>query len=187
MGMVVRAMHTDPDPEILRTLLQESAASRKALKRHGLWLDGQSPDTKAALIELARALGADLPDESQNWPGKKLIRRALDRETQAQVRRNPRHLDQGFACLHCSTQVQAGRRPVRDHCPHCLRSQHVDVVPGDRASDCQGILDPIGAQQRSGAWVIRYRCRSCGHLQNNRAHPDDDAALLAKASALPTS
>jgi hypothetical protein len=48
-------------------------------------------------------------------------------------------------------------------------------------------LDPIGAQQRGGAWVIRYQCRDCGHLQNNKAHPQDDPALLAKVSALPTS
>ena len=82
---------------------------------------------------------------------------------------------------------QYGGRNHDDCATMLLDVQHVDVVPGDRASDCQGILDPIGAQQRSGAWVIRYRCRSCGHLQNNRAHPDDDAALLAKASALPTS
>ena len=185
--MVVRAMHTDPDLDLLRALLQESADSRKALKRHGVWLDGEPTETRLALIRIARAQGAELPDQAQGWPGKKLIRRALDRQAQAQVRLNPRHLDQAFECLHCGAAVEAGGRPVRDHCPACLRSQHVDVVPGDRASDCQGILDPIGAQQRSGAWVIRYQCRSCGHLQNNRAHPGDDPALLAKVSALPTS
>lgn len=177
-------MHTDPDTEALRTLLRESADSRKALKRHGQWLDGAPEQVKRALIQLARSQGAELPDQALSWPGKKLIRRALDRQDQAQVRRNPRHLDQGFDCLHCGAAVAIGGRPVRDHCPFCLRSQHVDVVPGDRASDCQGILDPIGARQRGGQWVLRYRCRVCGHEQNNKAHPQDDPALLAQVSAL---
>lgn len=183
--MVVRAMNTDLDPELLRTVLTESAASRKALKRHAQWLEGEPLATRRALIDLARQQGAGLPEEAEAWPAKKLIRRALDRQAQAQVRLNPRRIDQGFDCAHCGAQVPLGGRTVRDHCPSCLRSLHVDVVPGDRASDCEGILDPIGAQQRAGAWVIRYRCRSCGHLQNNKAHPHDDPALLARVSALP--
>ena len=29
----------------------------------------------------------------------------------------------------------------RNHCPNCLSSLHVDEEPGDRASDCGGIMD----------------------------------------------
>lgn len=177
-------MTPDVDPELLHTLLRESRASRKALKRHAIWLQGQPDATRAALIQVARSAGASLPDAALKWPAKKLIRRALARESEAQVRSNPQHLDEAFACLHCGMQVPAGGRPVRDHCPSCLRSLHVDRVPGDRASDCGGLLDPVGAEQRAGQWVIRFQCRRCGHKQNNRAHPEDDPALLAKVSAL---
>lgn len=177
-------MSTDLDPEHLHTLLRESRASRKALKRHAQWLDGQPDASKLALIQVARAAGVALPQAAQSWPAKKLIRRALARDAQAQVRSNPQHLDEAFECLHCGAQVPAGGRPVRDHCPACLRSRHVDQVPGDRASDCGGLLDPVGAELRGGQWVIRFVCRRCGHKQNNRAHPDDDPAMLAKISAL---
>lgn len=70
------------------------------------------------------------------------------------------------------------------HCPRCLRSLHVDVVPGDRAAECGGILDPVRAEQRHGDWVLIYRCRECGAERVNRALLDgvepDDWAVVAR-------
>lgn len=62
----------------------------------------------------------------------------------------------------------------RNHCPFCLHSLHVDLLPGDRASDCGGLLEPIAvkADARKG-YVIVHRCRSCGELRRNRAAVDD--------------
>lgn len=172
------------DPLSLQTLLDEAAASRKALKQHAKTLDAAGPGAKSALLELARRQGVELPDEAAEWPAKRLIRRALDRQGQARERLNPQHLDEAFTCASCGADVSPGGRPVRDHCPHCLCSLHVDIVPGDRAATCRGILAPVGAELRAGRWVIRYRCRLCGHEQNNRAHPEDDHATLARISAL---
>ena len=61
----------------------------------------------------------------------------------------------------------------RNHCPYCLSSLHLDVNPGDRASDCGGIMDPVKAEPdpRHG-FVIYHRCRKCGAVKRNRAALD---------------
>jgi hypothetical protein len=92
----------------------------------------------------------------------------------------------GFTCAQCGKSVPplAGGG-CRNHCPFCLYSQHVDVLPGDRASECRGVLEPIGVlvDARKG-YVIVHRCQSCGELRRNRAAlddpdcPDDFEALL---------
>ncbi|WDF05905.1 RNHCP domain-containing protein [Shouchella hunanensis] len=30
----------------------------------------------------------------------------------------------------------------RNHCPFCLYSKHQDIIPGDRASTCGGLMEP---------------------------------------------
>ena len=50
-----------------------------------------------------------------------------------------------FTCKVCGrlcTPENAGSGH-RNHCPNCLSSLHVDIEPGDRASDCGGIMEPI--------------------------------------------
>lgn len=82
-----------------------------------------------------------------------------------------------FTCAHCGTQVgplQNGS--VRNHCPACLHSRHVDVQPGDRASDCGGLMAPVGIEQSGKkGWVIVHRCLTCGFTGRNRAALDDPA------------
>jgi hypothetical protein len=81
----------------------------------------------------------------------------------------------GFTCAQCGEGVPPlTGGGCRNHCPFCLYSQHVDVLPGDRASECGGALEPIGVlvDARKG-YVIVYRCRSCGELRRNRAALDD--------------
>jgi len=64
----------------------------------------------------------------------------------------------------------------------------VDVAPGDRASTCQGILEPVGAEvvARVGV-VILYRCVRCGASHRNRASLDgeviDDPVALRRLVA----
>lgn len=95
----------------------------------------------------------------------------------------------GFTCAHCGTEVQPlAAGGCRNHCPRCLHSLHVDVNPGDRASDCHGLLEPIGVVQDSKkGWIIVSRCQHCGELRRNRAalddpvQPDEFSALLALA------
>ncbi|MDR9390911.1 MAG: RNHCP domain-containing protein [Trueperaceae bacterium] len=97
-----------------------------------------------------------------------------------------RGTNQGFVCLHCGADVAplAGGS-VRNHCPACLWSLHVDVDPGDRASDCGGPLAPVGAESVGGkGWRIVHRCTVCGAERRNKAalddptQPDDYDALI---------
>lgn len=63
----------------------------------------------------------------------------------------------------------------RNHCPNCLSSLHVDIEPGDRASDCGGIMEPIAVWVRKGGeWAIIHRCKRCGALSSNRVAADDN-------------
>ena len=93
--------------------------------------------------------------------------------------------ESGFVCCHCSRAVTpdpAGQEH-RNHCPFCLRSVHLDILPGDRASRCGGIMEPIAISVRqSKEWVIIHRCTECGILRENRiAGDDNEMALLSLA------
>ncbi len=177
-----------PIPKRVAALL-DAARTRGDWKRLGAWLDGPGRPLREPLLVEARRRGAELPDEAIGWPGKRLIRRARAAEAGARERRNPIKIDEAFRCGHCGRDVPPGISRVRDHCPHCLRSLHVDVVPGDRAAGCGGLMDPVGVDLGGRAEVvIRYRCRRCGHEQRNRAaidvEPPDDPALLRRLAAL---
>lgn len=54
-----------------------------------------------------------------------------------------------------------------NHRNHCLSSLHVDIEPGDRASDCGGIMEPIAVWVRKGGeWKGCPLC--CGGFCNRR-------------------
>lgn len=162
--------------------LLEQATSRGAIKRLSAVLD--DPAVRAAVLAEARRRGVELPDDAATWPAKRLLRRARGRSASSQVRTNPVHRDESFTCAHCSAPVAPARRTARDHCPRCLHSLHVDVVPGDRAADCGGLLVPVDAVQRGERFHLTYRCARCGAERHNRAlldvdDPDDWEALVA--------
>ena len=74
----------------------------------------------------------------------------------------------------------------RNHCPNCLSSLHVDIEPGDRASDCGGIMDPIAVWVRkNGEWAIVHRCRRCGAMSSNRVAADDNPMKLMSIAMKP--
>ena len=95
-----------------------------------------------------------------------------------------------FVCQHCGLDVQPlVNGSVRNHCPGCLSSLHLDVFPGDRASDCGALLVPVGVEQHpKKGWMILHRCAKCGHEGRNRAalddpqQPDSFEALLGLSS-----
>jgi hypothetical protein len=93
-------------------------------------------------------------------------------------------LGEEFRCRHCRTMVGpvvwGGRH--RNHCPTCLFSRHVDDVrPGDRASDCGGSMEPVGAFTRpKGEHVIIHCCLSCGLERYCRIAADDDFSLVLR-------
>jgi RNHCP domain len=67
----------------------------------------------------------------------------------------------------------------------------VDVNPGDRASDCRGLLEPVGVEQSGKkGWVIVHRCQKCGDIRRNKAALDDpnqpdDFDVIIKISSKP--
>lgn len=93
-----------------------------------------------------------------------------------------------FVCKQCGRSVfpQGAGSDHRNHCPNCLTSLHVDIEPGDRASDCGGLMDPIAVWVRKGGeWAIIHRCRRCGALSSNRTAADDNPAKLLSIAARP--
>lgn len=91
----------------------------------------------------------------------------------------------GFTCLHCGAEVlPVTNGSYRNHCPFCLYSRHVDVVPGDRQNDCGGQMEPVGVRYHSKkGYQIEHRCTICGTVQINKAavdtvQPDDIEVLI---------
>jgi len=75
----------------------------------------------------------------------------------------------------------------RNHCPTCLWSLHVDDdVPGDRAADCGGSMEPIAVQVREdGEWALVHRCAGCGAVRLNRIAGDDNPLALMRLAVRP--
>ena len=91
----------------------------------------------------------------------------------------------GFECVVCERAVAPLRHgTIRNHCPHCLHSVHVDVLPGDRERDCRGVLVPVGTDYRGNkGHILLHRCRRCGEQRRNRVAPDDDWQTLMDLQA----
>lgn len=177
---------TARDPLVVAWL--DEARTRGDIKRMGARLEAE-PDLRDRVIADARARGLEIDGSAA---GKKLLRQVLDRSTAAQVVRTPTRLDEAFRCAHCGRDTPPHGRTARDHCPWCLRSLHVDVIPGDRAADCGGILDPIALELRHGEPIVTFVCRRCGQQKRNRAvedgvPPDDPEQLrrLSRGERLP--
>lgn len=93
-----------------------------------------------------------------------------------------------FTCKVCGRQVvpEGAGSSHRNHCPNCLSSLHVDIEPGDRESDCGGIMEPVSVWVRkNGEWAIIHRCRSCGSLSSNRVAADDNPMKLMSIALKP--
>jgi len=96
--------------------------------------------------------------------------------------------NEGFKCANCHRIVEAHTGgSYRNHCPFCLHSLHVDQdVPGDRASECKGLMVPIGMEnnKKKGTRIL-HMCKVCGHKAFNRIAPDDDWELVCSLSRIP--
>jgi DNA-directed RNA polymerase subunit RPC12/RpoP len=84
------------------------------------------------------------------------------------------HINESFTCEKCGENVPQAATGCRNHCPHCLTSKHVDVFPGDRANQCQGLLEAIGYDLDSKKGIVLiFRCAKCGQETRNKANRDD--------------
>lgn len=86
-----------------------------------------------------------------------------------------------FSCERCGRKVHGSG--YTNHCPDCLWSKHVDIYPGDRKAVCKGLMEPIGVSQKSGEWIIRHKCTTCGYEKNNKVAKEDNInAIIALSS-----
>ena len=81
----------------------------------------------------------------------------------------------GFVCEHCGFSVLPLKEGgFRNHCPRCLWSKHVDLVPGDRLSSCGGLMVPVALESDAKrGWMIVHQCIRCGFRRRNRTALDD--------------
>ena len=87
--------------------------------------------------------------------------------------------DSGFICINCKKEVEPLGYTSRNHCPYCLYSLHLDIMPGDRQNDCNGTLKPIQTELNpKKGFVILFRCEKCGAELRNKAAQDDNQTLL---------
>lgn len=91
--------------------------------------------------------------------------------------------DSGFVCVNCGRQVEKLGVTSRNHCPYCLHSLHVDIVPGDRANSCKGLLRPIAVETNAKkGYVIVFKCDKCGAITRNKSADDDDFEKLLEVA-----
>jgi len=87
-----------------------------------------------------------------------------------------------FVCENCGERVVGDG--YTDHCPKCLFGKHVDEeIPGDRASECRGLMEPIKSTYKSGYFRIYYKCSRCRHEFWVKAAEDDKNELLIKLTS----
>lgn len=94
-----------------------------------------------------------------------------------------------FQCENCQAYVQPlTNGSFRNHCPFCLYSKHLDVKPGDRLSECRGLMKPIDLDYTSKkGYQLIHECIQCGKKQRNKIaidtiQEDDIVSLMLKNS-----
>ena len=90
--------------------------------------------------------------------------------------------DEGFVCENCGANVDILGYTSRDHCPNCLYSKHVDIMPGDRNNICKGLMKPIGIEKYKNTYKIIYKCMKCHQIHKNIMANDDNYDLIIKLS-----
>lgn len=82
---------------------------------------------------------------------------------------------ENFTCERCEEKVTGNG--YTNHCPSCLWSKHVDVNPGDRAEDCQGLMKPVAFFNERRP-VLMHQCEVCGKEKRNKVARHDKIEVL---------
>lgn len=90
--------------------------------------------------------------------------------------------DEKFICDNCGAEVSELGYTARDHCPYCLYSKHVDIMPGDRQNKCQGLLKPVMIEKFKDTYKIVYKCERCHATHKNIVAKDDNMDEIIKIS-----
>ena len=85
---------------------------------------------------------------------------------------------ENFICENCGYEVEGDG--YTNHCPKCFYSKHVDINPGDRACNCEGLMKPVEILQKNGEFVILHKCLRCGFERKNKVTDRDDINELFK-------
>lgn len=89
---------------------------------------------------------------------------------------------ENFVCEVCGEKVIGNG--TTDHCPNCLWGKHVDeAIPGDRASQCRGLMKPVASEYKEDRFRIFYKCQKCNHqfwvkAAENTKNKNDNRELL---------
>lgn len=75
-----------------------------------------------------------------------------------------------FRCENCEKEIApVTNGSYRNHCPYCLYSKHLDNKPGDRISDCHGLMKPVQVDYSAKkGYIIIHRCFRCGKVSRNK-------------------
>jgi len=90
---------------------------------------------------------------------------------------------ENFVCAHCGADVLGNG--YTNHCPKCLWSKHVDNNPGDRASDCGGMMKPISVTPDKNGYIITHKCEKCGKTIKQHSSENDDIDAIIAISTNP--
>ena len=88
---------------------------------------------------------------------------------------------ENFTCAHCGAEVLGNG--YTNHCPKCLWSCHVDNNPGDRQSNCLGMMRPISIEQKGGEFIITHKCEKCGKKIKQKTSENDDMDSIIAISS----
>lgn len=90
---------------------------------------------------------------------------------------------ENFICANCGADVTGNG--YTNHCPKCLWSRDVDINPGDRASQCGGLMRPISIERVGDGFIITHKCEKCGKTRRQHAAADDDMDAIIRISVMP--
>lgn len=88
-----------------------------------------------------------------------------------------------FVCAHCGTHVSGNG--YTNHCPKCLWSRHVDNAPGDRLSECGGMMEPVSVTPAGNGYIITHKCEKCGKTIKQHSCENDDVDTIIAISTNP--
>ncbi|MDD2566284.1 MAG: RNHCP domain-containing protein [Candidatus Gracilibacteria bacterium] len=92
-------------------------------------------------------------------------------------------INEEFECENCHKKVSSHpESSARNHCPFCLFSKHLDdKFPGDRASDCLGLMEPFDLDfKKNKGYMIKHKCLKCGKEILNKVASDDNLLDFTK-------
>mgnify|MGYP001607370276 CR=1 FL=1 len=81
-----------------------------------------------------------------------------------------------FICENCGFEVRGSG--YTNHCPGCLWSKHVDVNPGDRQENCEGMMEPIEMELKNEEYSVWHKCFRCGFKRKNKLSEGDNLDIL---------